>query len=242
MPAEAYVAAPPAAKNAADLTSLAVRRPGPPHFCYRALVESSSHEANVSTTFSGDFPRGLPARSLLCGALSLLACGGEAGTNPVTTTATASSGGGGAGSGRACFDDAAFDAASPSTTFTGDVLPMFRRSCGLSASCHGADPGATGQPYLGPAQSAGDLGPAAIAALHAAIVDVASTKEPSMKLVAPGDPSRSFLLHKIDGLGCDALACAASGTCGAQMPQGSALAPAERDTVRRWIAQGAKAD
>jgi hypothetical protein len=256
MPAEAYVAVSRAAKNAVVKARGGVRRPWRPHFCYRASDRTSKEEANVTRNLSAIFARGPRAgwRVAAALALGLLGCGDDGSSNPATTstatgtgtgtTTTSTGGGGGAGGAAAgaCFDYASWDGTAPATTFKADVLPLFRRSCGLSTSCHGADPGPAGQPYLGAAQSAGEMTPAQIEAVLAANVGVASAKEPTMKLVAAGDPAKSFLLHKLDGPSCDALACAASGTCGEQMPQGSALAPTERDVVRRWIAQGAKND
>ena len=62
------------------------------------------------------------------------------------------------------------------------------------------------------------------------------------KIVAPGDPGKSFLMHKMDNsLKCETLTCGAK--CGGSMPLGSpTLSQDQRDTVRRWIAQGAKND
>ena len=52
-------------------------------------------------------------------------------------------------------------------------------------------------------------------------------------------------MHKLDGLKCSKLTC--SGVeCGTLMPQGATdgmlYDAAKRDTLRRWIAQGAKND
>ena len=70
---------------------------------------------------------------------------------------------------------------------------------------------------------------------------------PAMNLITAGDPSQSFLMHKMDdthndqNLTCTAQPGAESGDpCGDTMPQGSPLLDAcERDLFRRWIAQGA---
>lgn len=127
-------------------------------------------------------------------------------------------------------------------SFAADVLPIFQRSCALSASCHG-DPGAGPlQPYLG---SSGGVDAATLTAL---IVGVKSAEDPAMDLVAPKDPANSFLMHKMDGDQC-ALGQACAGTnystqypdCGSAMPYLSPVLPvATRDTVRAWIMQGAK--
>ena len=208
------------------------------------MTKNSSFEA-----FRGPWVRVVVALTV---ALAVAACGDDASSSSTTggtTTATGAGGSTGTGTGTggaastgSCFDYASYDGTTPATTFKAEVLPVLRRSCGLSTSCHGAESAPAGQPYLGPAQSAGDITAAQIQAIFDQNVGVAATKEPAMKLVAPGDPAKSFLMHKLDGPTCDTLACAAAKACGAQMPQGSALDPAERDLVRRWIAQGAKND
>lgn len=164
--------------------------------------------------------------------------GGTGGTDATSGVGGTESTG---GAPAACFDYASFDGASPGVSFLVDVLPLFRRSCGLSAACHNQqDP--FGQPYLGP--MLGEMvTPQNIDDILKGIVDVAALKEPGMAIVKTGDPEHSFLMHKIDGtLSCDALACAADQGCGTPMPQGAKeLLPLhERDTIRRWIAQGAK--
>lgn len=142
-----------------------------------------------------------------------------------------------------CYDYGSFDKASPAVTFSGDVLPIFRNSCGIGgASCHGAVSGLPGQPYLGPANSATAPTQAEIDAIFAQNVGVAATKATGMKLIEPNSPETSFLMHKMDGtLTCAAVVCDAA--CGGTMPAtGDLLPQATRDTVRRWIAQGAKKD
>jgi hypothetical protein len=141
-----------------------------------------------------------------------------------------------------CFDYATFDK-SEAATFTADVLPIFRKSCGLNTSCHGTQSGLPGQPYLGPALSAGATVPSAqIDAIFAQNVNVFAKKAPTMRLIEPSSPETSFLMHKIDGtFMCEDVKC--EGDCGALMPKdAAALSSEERDIVRRWIAQGAKKD
>jgi hypothetical protein len=69
-----------------------------------------------------------------------------------------------------------------------------------------------------------------------------------MHLVAAGDPTNSYLMHKLDGDSCQwATDCAANQSvnqefagCGILMPFDSPeLAADTRDTIRRWIKQGA---
>lgn len=151
--------------------------------------------------------------------------------------------GGSGGSGEAiCFDYSTFDGTSPTVSFKDEVLPIFQRSCGITTGCHG-DPNPTDEkrPYLGPKKTitATDED---IATIRGAIIDVTSYFEPTMSIVTTGDPEKSFLMHKMDGtLKCELLTCAEAKDCGVAMPQGNEepLALAERDLVRRWIAQGA---
>lgn len=142
-----------------------------------------------------------------------------------------------------CFDYASFNATAPAVSFQTDVLPIFRNSCGLSAACHGVEAGAPGQPYLGPPLADGAATQAQISAILTQIVGVDSTKAPAAKIVMANTPAKSFLMHKMDNtLTCAELTCGASG-CGASMPlAGPMLSETDRDTVRRWIAQGAKND
>ncbi len=124
----------------------------------------------------------------------------------------------------------ATDLTAPEKQLQRDVAPILQRSCGF-ASCHGAASGGSAGLYLG---SDG-------ARVLAAVVGTPSRELPAMSLVAPGDPSRSFLMHKVDGDACTLRAECAGGDCGGSMPQGQDLmAITDRDTIRRWIAQGAK--
>ena len=56
-----------------------------------------------------------------------------------------------------------------------------------------------------------------------------------------GDPSMSWLMHKVDGTMAMVPACQRFGAmCGVSMPERADLLPAaERDLLRRWIAAGA---
>lgn len=142
-----------------------------------------------------------------------------------------------------CHDYSAFKADSKVVSFKTDVLPIFRQSCGLSAACHQSQMGPAGQPYLGP----GALDPAPMQAdidkIFAQNVGASATKAPTMKLVEAGSPQKSFLMHKMDNtLECADVSCGEAG-CGGSMPLANPiLSAAERDTVRLWIAQGAKND
>jgi hypothetical protein len=160
-----------------------------------------------------------------------------------SSTGCGNSGGGGAGGGGAvCFDYSSFDGTKPAVSFKGDVLPILQRSCGVSTSCHG-DSSAPNEdrPFLGPNMSTTATADD-IAIILGGIVDVDSYLEADMKVVKPSDPEHSFIMHKLDDtLECDVLTCTAKKECGGIMPQGAdkPLDLAERDLVRRWIAQGA---
>ena len=69
---------------------------------------------------------------------------------------------------------------------------------------------------------------------HAALVGVASTTDPSLTLVVPGDPDASFLVAKLVG---DLPA-----EQGMQMPPTGPLPSATIDAVRGWIAAGATSE
>jgi hypothetical protein len=64
----------------------------------------------------------------------------------------------------------------------------------------------------------------------ASIVDKPSREQPNKLLVDPGHPESSYLMLKVLG---DA------SITGVQMPKGGALAPAQIDALRAWIAAGA---
>ncbi len=136
----------------------------------------------------------------------------------------------------ACADyapPASFDAQTPTVSFSRDVMPIFAQSCSFS-SCHGSSAGSANGVFLGGTDAS---------LVHQAIVDVRSSKLPEMSFVKPGDPRESFLLRKMDGSQCALDARCTGGTCGQSMPQNDTTLPIEtRDTVRRWIAQGAKND
>jgi hypothetical protein len=164
--------------------------------------------------------------------------GGEGGEGGSGAASTSGSGGAG-GAGVQCFDYSAWDGSAPAVSFQTDVLPIFRTACGLSAACHGDPNGPVSQPYLGPPNSAGQATPENIAAIFADIVGVQAAQGAGMAIVEPGKPQESFLMHKTDGtLACEPVACGIK--CGGSMPLGSIPLPKDkRDTVRRWIAQGA---
>jgi hypothetical protein len=127
---------------------------------------------------------------------------------------------------------AGLDLTTPRTSLRRDVHPILVASCG-ELSCHGSDQTVQNQGlYVGPDPSAFRL-----TALKT------SRELPDMPFVAPGDPSKSFLMHKIDGDACTFDAQCILGTCGDSMPQRRPLmSVADRDIVRRWITQDATDD
>jgi hypothetical protein len=137
------------------------------------------------------------------------------------------------------------DLVAPAVSFKSDVIPVFASNCSTAgATCHG-DPGevAAGlqRPFLGLADGGTDP-----TTIINGIVGVASNEDPQMDDVSAGDPSNSYMMHKLDGDQCTLAAGCATGataytTCGVFMPQtaNTILDQPTRDTIRRWIAQGA---
>jgi hypothetical protein len=128
---------------------------------------------------------------------------------------------------------------SPAVSFKNDVMKVFNNSCGIAA-CHGSQSTAMGGLFLG----AEGVNRADAPTVYAGLINKASLELASMPFVTPGDPSKSYLMHKLDGDQCAFDAQCAGGTCQALMPSGGTqlLPVATRDTLRRWIAQGAKND
>jgi len=190
---------------------------------------------------------------LLAGAFGLTAaaCSSSNSTGGGGSSTGASTGMGGSSAPNGCFDYTGFDGMTPAVHFKADVLPIFRPSCGLSASCHQSEnPPLPAEHYLGPSVSMPAPTAAQITEILNGIVGVKSQDEPTMDVVAAGDPAHSFMMYKLDGdptdvngLSCSNLKCAANMSCLLAMPSGGPQLPAaERDTIRRWIAQGAKND
>lgn len=137
----------------------------------------------------------------------------------------------------------------PAVSFRSEILPIFQFSCARGGdSCHG-DPGvvADHRPFLGIFD--GDGGESVAQDVFSGLVGIKSTEDLTMNLVTAGDPAASFLMHKLDGDQCTLIAeCMVPGSfrpnCGVFMPyQAPTLLPASlRDTVRRWMRQGAPND
>lgn len=60
------------------------------------------------------------------------------------------------------------------------------------------------------------------------------------KLVVAGDPAKSYLMVKLEGTQESLAVECPNGSCGTIMPPGTKLPATQLDTVRTWIADGAK--
>jgi uncharacterized protein (TIGR03118 family) len=70
------------------------------------------------------------------------------------------------------------------------------------------------------------------AATHASLVNVPSIEQPNLLRVKPGDPTDSYVIHKLEGL---------PGITGARMPFGGPyLSSATMQQIESWIAAGAQ--
>lgn len=129
----------------------------------------------------------------------------------------------GCGEGAPANTDASVLDAGPPTWES--VQAIVARSCAFS-SCHG---GTRAFPML-----SADLA-------YATLTTAMSMQVTSMRLVAPGDPAQSWLMHKLDGTMSSQPTCAGMNSpCGVSMPQSSERLPAhERELVRAWIRMGA---
>lgn len=145
--------------------------------------------------------------------------------------------------GDGCFDTKACYKAGPQRSFKTDVLPIFERSCALSASCHGNPQSPTSvsgyQPYLGEVKP--DTTPSDVDKILGLIVGQPSKAAKSMNIVEAGKADSSFMMFKLDdALMCSSLSCNFS-ECGTSMPQNSPVLPLEeRSLIRDWINQGAQ--
>jgi polyvinyl alcohol dehydrogenase (cytochrome) len=77
---------------------------------------------------------------------------------------------------------------------------------------------------------------------YASLVGVPATRLPTMDRVQPGDPTTSWLVHKLDGTQGTFDAQCLGGSCGGPMPPSGPLPAGVRDAVRTWITNGAAND
>lgn len=103
-------------------------------------------------------------------------------------------------------------------TLSGQVQPIFSKSC-TGNGCHAG---------ASPAQGL-DLSSASRS--YANLVNIASAQCAATKRVLPSAPDQSYLVWKIKG----------SGTCffGTRMPKGQQLSAADQNTIMNWIGLGA---
>jgi len=127
------------------------------------------------------------------------------------------------------------DLTTPTVSLKNDVVVgIFNASCG-AAACHGSPTG-LGVVQLGSETAAG----ADASQVRTGLVGVDSAELATMPYVTAGDPTKSYLMHKMDGDQCQFDAQCAGASCLATMPNGGVVLPVpQRDVVRRWIAQGA---
>lgn len=123
----------------------------------------------------------------------------------------------------------------PTTSFANDVTPVLQASC-TSVSCHGIDQLPSGGLFLGNEGS----GSAGASTVVKGLVGQASGELPTMPYVTASDPTKSFLMHKLDDDLCVYQSDCVGANCMMPMPYGTVQLPTmTRDVVRRWIAQGA---
>jgi hypothetical protein len=135
-------------------------------------------------------------------------------------------------------------------SFNTDVIPVFEKSCTLSAVCHGQMGNAAEEDlYLGE-----NMGTTNAATVYSMLVGVTSKEDPAMNLVTAGSTDNSYLWHKVNGdqgnfaADCSKATmmcgdCDTTTPCGGLMPyQGESLAtdsPQYLCTIQSWILQGA---
>jgi hypothetical protein len=128
------------------------------------------------------------------------------------------------------------DLTTPAVSLKTDVMQVFNANCG-AAACHGSATMGMGGLFLGSETAMGSDA----AQVRTGLVGVLTEELTTMPYVTAGDPTKSYLMHKMDGDQCHFDAQCAGGTCLVEMPNGlgTTLPVATRDIVRRWIAQGA---
>ena len=110
-------------------------------------------------------------------------------------------------------------AAASGSLFQSEIAPLLASNC---ATCH-----LTGE-------EAGNMSLVPDKAI-ASLVGVAAKGAPGQIRVVPGDPDKSYLIHKLEGTHTKV------GGTGAQMPFGAPPLPADKIAkIRQWIAEGAK--
>jgi hypothetical protein len=165
---------------------------------------------------------------MICLALLGAACGGNS-----------DNGDGGAASCSAYVVPSGTSLSQPTVSLKSDVMKLFNDNCGLS-SCHGSVSAPEARLFLGAESARGSDA----SMVRVGLVGQAAAELPSMPLVTAGDPANSYIMHKLDGDQCQLDSRCSDGSCMAMMPSGATqpLPVETRDTLRRWIAQGAGDD
>ncbi len=164
---------------------------------------------------------------------------------------------GGSTSGASASAVAASAEAGAPVSFQNDLLPKLEHGCGLSSSCHQ-------DPVLDPTMQRVFLGcdmnldsNCVVASpgpqVYKGLMGM-SQEDPSMPLVTPGNPSKSFLQYKVDG-NLSGLQCTPVSSdpilqnapsepqpaqaCGVAMPLGGQVSTDLSNAIRSWITAGA---
>ena len=140
-----------------------------------------------------------------------------------------------ASSGAACTAysvPAATDLTTPTVSFAKDVVPIFQKNCEFSG-CHN-DPANVSPPlFIGTSTAPNTQA-------YKNLVGVQATEDLHLPYITPGSWQKSYLMFKIDGSQCTINADCTGGDCQLPMPNNlPQLSVSDRDTIRRWIAQGA---
>jgi len=136
---------------------------------------------------------------------------------------TGCAGSGGGGGGGAPPKPACKPPATPTVSFSMDIQPIFNRSCAL-VSCHTGAVPAQGQDLT-----------AGVA--YGQLVNVASTEQPRLKRVKPGDPNTSYLVRKIQGGPNISGVLMPNGCPGAPLNGAQCLTPDEIMAIVVWITE-----
>jgi hypothetical protein len=148
------------------------------------------------------------------------------------------------------------DDCSGTVSFSKDVIPVFQMSCTLSSVCHG-QMGNSGEEnlYLGLNVGGGTMSD--IQAVYQGLMGATAKEDTALKLVAPSDPTNSYLWQKVSNsqamlnstLGSACMktnsmcsnCTTAFGPCGATMPySGEPLPASTLCKIQNWIQQGAQ--
>jgi len=135
-------------------------------------------------------------------------------------------GGGGGGGGGTPTKPACKPPAQPTVSFATNIQPIFNRSCAL-AGCH-----------VGPVPTGGQDLTAGVA--YSQSVNVASTQQPRLKRVKPGDPANSYLVRKIQGGPNISGVLMPQGCPGAPLNGAQCLSPDDIAAIVQWIVECAQ--